>query len=152
VYDNVAYGPRIQRKARTKAHLDEIVEQSLVRAGLWNEVKDQLKGSGLNLSGGQQQRLIIARALAVEPEVLLMDEPCSALDPGATALIENLIDELREHFCIVIVTHSLAQAARVSQYAVYFHLGKVVETGNTEQVFTHPRDERLRNYLEGRVG
>jgi len=152
IYDNIAYGPRIHGLAQGKGVLDEIVEGSLKRAGLWNEVKDRLKEPGTGLSGGQQQRLCIARAIAVNPEVILMDEPCSALDPIATARIEELIDELRENFTIVIVTHSMQQAARVSQRTAFFHLGNLVEWGETEEIFTTPRDERTQGYITGRFG
>ena len=152
IYDNVAYGPRIHGLAAGSAELDEIVEMSLERAGLWNEVKDRLQQPGTGLSGGQQQRLCIARAIAVSPEVILMDEPCSALDPIATARIEELIDELRSQFTIVIVTHSMQQAARVSQRTAYFHLGKLVEVGETEQMFTTPQHEMTQNYITGRFG
>lgn len=152
IYDNVAYGPRIHGLAATKDEFDDIVERSLQRAGLWNEVKDRLNEPGTSLSGGQQQRLCIARAIAVSPDVILMDEPCSALDPIATARIEELIDELREKFTIVIVTHSMQQAARVSQRTAFFHLGYVVEVGETEQVFTNPREQRTQDYITGRFG
>jgi len=152
IYDNVAYGPRIHGLAAGSAELDEIVEISLERAGLWNEVKDRLQQPGTGLSGGQQQRLCIARAIAVSPEVILMDEPCSALDPIATARIEELIDELSSQFTIVIVTHSMQQAARVSQRTAYFHLGKLVEVGETEQMFTTPEHEMTQNYITGRFG
>ena len=152
IYDNVAYGPRIHGLAASTAELDEIVEMSLERAGLWNEVKDRLQQPGTGLSGGQQQRLCIARAIAVSPEVILMDEPCSALDPIATARIEELIDELSSQFTIVIVTHSMQQAARVSQRTAYFHLGKLVEVGETEQMFTTPQHEMTQNYITGRFG
>ena len=152
IYDNVAYGPRIHGLAASSVELDEIVKISLERAGLWNEVKDRLQQPGTGLSGGQQQRLCIARAIAVSPEVILMDEPCSALDPIATARIEELIDELSSQFTIVIVTHSMQQAARVSQRTAYFHLGKLVEVGNTEQVFTNPEHEMTQNYSTGRFG
>jgi phosphate transport system ATP-binding protein len=152
IYDNVAYGPRIHGLAGSKDVVDEVVESSLRRAGLWNEVKDRLKAPGTSLSGGQQQRLCIARAIAVNPEVILMDEPCSALDPIATARIEELIDELRENFTIVIVTHSMQQAARVSQRTAFFHLGHLVEWGETEQIFTTPSDERTQGYITGRFG
>ena len=152
IYDNVAYGPRIHGMAKNKADMDGIVEQSLRRAGLWEEVKDRLGQPGTSLSGGQQQRLVIARTVAVNPDVILMDEPCSALDPIATAKIEELIDELRENYCIVIVTHSMAQAARVSQKTAFFHLGKLVETGATEEIFTNPRDSRTQDYITGRFG
>ena len=152
IYDNVAYGPRIHGLAAGSAELDEIVEMSLERAGLWNEVKDRLQQPGTGLSGGQQQRLCIARTIAVSPEVILMDEPCSALDPIATARIEELIDELSSQFTIVIVTHSMQQAARVSQRTAYFHLGKLVEVGETEQMFTTPQHEMTQNYITGRFG
>ncbi|MFZ5791494.1 MAG: phosphate ABC transporter ATP-binding protein PstB [Pseudomonadota bacterium] len=152
IYDNVAYGPRIHGMASSKRELDEVVRTSLERAGLWSEVKDRLKDPGTGLSGGQQQRLCIARAIAVSPEVILMDEPCSALDPIATARIEELIDELRQNFTIVIVTHSMQQAARVSQRTAFFHLGELVETGDTAQIFTSPRDRRTQGYITGRFG
>ncbi|HKY86457.1 MAG TPA: phosphate ABC transporter ATP-binding protein PstB [Pseudorhodoplanes sp.] len=152
VYENVAYGPRIHGLARNKAELDEIVMTSLKRASLWDEVKDRLQDSGTGLSGGQQQRLCIARAIAVGPEVILMDEPCSALDPIATARIEELMDELRENFTIVIVTHSMQQAARVSQRTAFFHLGILVEEGTTETMFTTPSDKRTQDYITGRFG
>jgi phosphate transport system ATP-binding protein len=152
IYENIAYGPRIHGLTRTKTELDEIVETSLKRAGLWEEVKDRLDEPGTGLSGGQQQRLCIARAIAVSPEVILMDEPCSALDPIATARIEDLIHELREKYTIVIVTHSMQQAARVSQKTAFFHLGVLVEYGETEQIFTNPDDERTQGYITGRFG
>ncbi|MFM1863298.1 MAG: hypothetical protein RLZ26_1820 [Pseudomonadota bacterium] len=152
IYDNVAYGPRIHGLARNKAELDEIVETSLRRAALWNEVKDRLAAPGTGLSGGQQQRLCIARAVATSPEVLLMDEPCSALDPIATAQVEELIDELRANFSVVIVTHSMQQAARVSQRTAFFHLGHLVEYGETTQIFTKPSDPRTESYITGRIG
>jgi len=152
IYDNVAYGPRIHGLARTKADLDEIVEKSLRRAALWTEAKDRLDQPGTGLSGGQQQRLCIARAVATSPEVLLMDEPCSALDPIATAQVEELIDELRQEFSVVIVTHSMQQAARVSQKTAFFHLGHLVEFGDTGQIFTNPKDERTESYITGRIG
>jgi phosphate transport system ATP-binding protein len=152
IYENVAYGPRIHQTFKNKADLDEIVEKSLRRAGLWEEVKDRLNHSGAGLSGGQQQRLVIARTVAINPDVILMDEPCSALDPIATARIEELIDELRENYCIIIVTHSMAQAARVSQKTAFFHMGKLVETGLTEEIFTNPRDTRTQDYITGRFG
>jgi phosphate transport system ATP-binding protein len=152
IYDNVAYGPRIHGLAKTKTDLDGIVESALRRAGLWDEVKDRLNHSGAGLSGGQQQRLVIARTVAVNPDVILMDEPCSALDPIATAKIEELIDELRENFCIIIVTHSMAQAARVSQKTAFFHMGRLVEIGATEEIFTNPRDSRTQDYITGRFG
>ncbi|MGO4914875.1 phosphate ABC transporter ATP-binding protein PstB [Pseudogemmobacter sp. W21_MBD1_M6] len=152
IYDNVAYGPRIHGMARNKAELDEIVESSLRRAAIWNEVKDRLNAPGTGLSGGQQQRLCIARAVATAPEVLLMDEPCSALDPIATAQVEELIDELRANFSVVIVTHSMQQAARVSQKTAFFHLGNLVEFGETGQIFTNPSDPRTESYITGRIG
>jgi phosphate transport system ATP-binding protein len=152
IFDNVAYGARIHGLASTKKEMEDIVEKSLERAGLWNEVKDRLHQPGTSLSGGQQQRLVIARAIAVSPEIILMDEPCSALDPIATAKIEELIDELRSNYCIVIVTHSMAQAARVSQQTAFFHLGKLIETGQTEMIFTNPRDPRTQDYITGRFG
>jgi phosphate transport system ATP-binding protein len=152
IFDNIAYGPRIHGMAEHKSDLDEIVESSLRAAALWDEVKDRLKEPGTSLSGGQQQRLCIARAIAVNPEVLLMDEPCSALDPIATALIEELIEELRARLTIVIVTHNMQQAARVSQMTAFFHLGVMVETDSTENMFTQPRDERTRGYITGRYG
>jgi phosphate transport system ATP-binding protein len=152
IYENVAYGPRIHGIARSRADLDEIVQSSLRRAGLWNEVKDRLNEPGTGLSGGQQQRLCIARAIAVGPEVILMDEPCSALDPIATAIIEELIDELRENYTIVIVTHSMQQAARVSQKTAFFHLGNLIEEGNTEDIFTNPTHKQTQDYITGRIG
>jgi len=152
IYENIAYGPRIHGQASSKAELDEIVSKSLRRAGLWEEVKDRLSDSGTGLSGGQQQRLCIARAIAVNPEVILMDEPCSALDPIATAKIEELMDELRENFTIIIVTHSMQQAARVSQHTAFFHLGVLVEEGPTEKIFTNPNDPRTQDYITGRFG
>jgi phosphate transport system ATP-binding protein len=152
IYENVAYGPRIHGLAHNKAELDDIVEKSLRRASLFDEVKDQLDKPGTGLSGGQQQRLCIARAIAVSPEVILMDEPCSALDPIATARIEELMDELKEKFTIVIVTHSMQQAARVSQRTAYFHLGKVIEVGGTKEMFTTPKHELTENYITGRIG
>jgi phosphate transport system ATP-binding protein len=152
IYDNVAYGPKIHGLARKKADLDEIVESSLKKAALWNEVKDRLDAPGTGLSGGQQQRLCIARAIATSPEVLLMDEPCSALDPIATAQVEELIDELRSQFSVVIVTHSMQQAARVSQRTAFFHLGSLVEYGETGQIFTNPKDPRTESYITGRIG
>jgi phosphate transport system ATP-binding protein len=152
IFENVAYGPRIHGIATGKAELEAIVESSLKRAGLWGEVHDRLHQPGTGLSGGQQQRLVIARAIAVSPEVILMDEPCSALDPIATARIEELIDELRNQYCIVIVTHSMAQAARVSQKTAFFHMGKLVEAGPTGEIFTNPRDSRTQDYITGRFG
>ena len=152
IYDNVAYGPRIHGFAQSKAELDEIVMTSLEKAGLLKEVKDRLSDSGTSLSGGQQQRLCIARAIAVSPDVILMDEPCSALDPIATAKIEELIDELRSNYCIIIVTHSMQQAARVSQRTAFFHLGTLVEEGETSRIFTNPVDKRTQDYITGRFG
>jgi phosphate transport system ATP-binding protein len=152
IYDNIAYGPRIHGLTRNKSELDEIVETSLIRAGLWEEVKDRLSEPGTGLSGGQQQRLCIARAIAVSPEVILMDEPCSALDPIATAKIEELIAELRAQFSIVIVTHAMQQAARVSQRTAYFHLGDLIEVGATDRVFTNPRHKLTEDYITGRFG
>ena len=152
IYDNVAYGPRIHGLAGSRSELDDIVQSSLERAGLWNEVRDRLDESGTGLSGGQQQRLCIARAIAVSPEVILMDEPCSALDPIATARIEELIDELRRNYTIAIVTHSMQQAARVSQRTAYFHLGKLIEVGETNQIFTNPRHDLTEDYITGRFG
>ncbi|TNF64942.1 MAG: phosphate ABC transporter ATP-binding protein [Rhodobacteraceae bacterium] len=152
IYDNVAYGPRIHGLAVSRAELDGIVEQALRRAALWDEVKDRLGEPGTGLSGGQQQRLCIARAVATEPEVLLMDEPCSALDPIATAQVEELIDELRRSYSVVIVTHSMQQAARVSQKTAFFHLGHLVEFGDTAHIFTNPEDPRTESYITGRIG
>lgn len=152
IYDNVAYGPKIHGLVKGKAELDEVVESALRKAALWNEVKDRLDAPGTGLSGGQQQRLCIARAVATSPEVLLMDEPCSALDPIATAQVEELIDELRENFSVVIVTHSMQQAARVSQRTAFFHLGNLVEFGETGQIFTNPNDPRTESYITGRIG
>ncbi len=152
IYENVAFGPHIHGLADDRAALDHIVETSLRRAGLFDEVSDRLHDTATSLSGGQQQRLCIARAIAVEPEVILMDEPCSALDPIATAKVEELIDELRQRYTIVIVTHSMQQAARVSQRTAFFHLGEVVEDGETAQIFTDPRDERTQAYITGRIG
>ncbi|MEA3541470.1 MAG: phosphate ABC transporter ATP-binding protein PstB [Pseudomonadota bacterium] len=152
IYENIAYGPRIHGLAASKADMDVIVEKSLRRAGLWEEVKDRLQDSGTALSGGQQQRLCIGRAIAVEPEVILMDEPCSALDPIATAKIEELIHELRGRYGIVIVTHNMQQAARVSQRTAFFHLGELVEYGVTSDIFTNPRQERTKDYITGRYG
>lgn len=152
IYDNVAYGPRIHGLARTNAEVDEIVITSLEKAGLFEEVKDRLSAPGTSLSGGQQQRLCIARTIAVSPEVILMDEPASALDPIATAIIEELIDELRQNYTIVIVTHSMQQAARVSQRTAYFHMGRIVEVGETSRIFTNPRHEMTENYITGKFG
>lgn len=152
IYDNVAYGPRIHGLTTNKMELDEIVEDSLKRAGLWEEVKDRLSQPGTGLSGGQQQRLCIARAIAVSPEVILMDEPCSALDPIATSKIEDLIAELKQQFSIVIVTHAMQQASRVSQRTAYFHLGDLVEVGSTERIFTNPRHKLTEDYITGRFG
>ena len=152
IYDNVAYGPRIHGLARSNAEVDEIVITSLEKAGLFEEVKDRLNAPGTSLSGGQQQRLCIARTIAVSPEVILMDEPASALDPIATAIIEELIDELRQNYTIVIVTHSMQQAARVSQRTAYFHMGRIVEVGDTSRIFTNPRHEMTENYITGKFG
>jgi phosphate transport system ATP-binding protein len=152
IYENVAYGPRIHGLAADRVELDEIVTTSLQRAGLWEEVKDRLNNPGTSLSGGQQQRLCIARTIAVNPEVILMDEPCSALDPIATARIEDLIDELRASYAIVIVTHSMQQAARVSQRTAYFHLGDLIEVGETDRIFTNPRHKMTEDYITGRIG
>jgi phosphate transport system ATP-binding protein len=152
VYDNVAYGAKIHGLAQSKVELDEIVETSLKKAGLWDEVKDRLDQPGTGLSGGQQQRLCIARTIAVSPEVILMDEPCSALDPIATSVIEDLIDELRKQYSIAIVTHSMQQAARVSQRTAYFHLGDLIEVGPTERIFTNPRHQLTQDYITGRFG
>jgi phosphate transport system ATP-binding protein len=152
IYENVAYGPRIHGLASSRSEMDETVEKSLRRAGLWEEVKDRLLESGTALSGGQQQRLCIARAIAVDPEVILMDEPCSALDPIATARIEELIHELRGRYAIAIVTHNMQQAARVSQRTAFFHLGELVEYGKTSEIFTNPREQRTQDYITGRYG
>jgi phosphate transport system ATP-binding protein len=152
IYENIVYGPRIHGIAKGKAEFDQIVERSLRGAGLWDEVKDRLQDPGTGLSGGQQQRLCIARAIAVSPEVILMDEPCSALDPIATAHVEELIDELKANFTIVIVTHNMQQAARVSQRTAFFHLGTLVEEDDTAAIFTNPRDERTQGYITGRYG
>ena len=152
IFDNVAYGPRIHGLAPTRADLDAVVEKSLRRAALWDDVKDRLDDTGTGLSGGQQQRLCIARAIATSPEVLLMDEPCSALDPIATAQIEELIDELRDRYSVVIVTHSMQQAARVSQKTAFFHLGHLVEYASTDDIFTSPKDPRTESYITGRIG
>ncbi len=152
IYDNVAYGPRIHGLAPSRADLDAVVEKSLRRAALWDDVKDRLHDTGTSLSGGQQQRLCIARAIATSPEVLLMDEPCSALDPIATAQIEELIDELRDRYSVVIVTHSMQQAARVSQKTAFFHLGELVEYASTDDIFTSPKDPRTESYITGRIG
>jgi phosphate transport system ATP-binding protein len=152
IYDNIAYGPRIHGLVSNKAELDELVQTCLERAGLWEEVKDRMEQPGTGLSGGQQQRLCIARAISVNPEVILMDEPCSALDPIATAKIEELIDELRQNYAIVIVTHSMQQAARVSQRTAYFHLGDLIEVGETEQIFTNPKHRLTEDYITGRFG
>jgi phosphate transport system ATP-binding protein len=152
IYENVAYGPRIHGLAGDRVELDEIVHGSLQRAGLWEEVKDRLQQPGTSLSGGQQQRLCIARTIAVNPEVILMDEPCSALDPIATARIEDLMEELRQSYAIVIVTHSMQQAARVSQRTAYFHLGDLIEVGETDRIFTNPRHKLTEDYITGRFG
>ena len=152
IYDNIAYGPRIHGLVQSKSETDELVEESLRKAGLWEEVKDRLDQPGTGLSGGQQQRLCIARTIAVSPEVILMDEPCSALDPIATAIVEDLIDELRTQFSIAIVTHSMQQASRVSQRTAYFHLGDLIEIGSTEQIFTNPLHQLTEDYITGRFG
>ncbi|MDG1727301.1 MAG: phosphate ABC transporter ATP-binding protein PstB [Emcibacteraceae bacterium] len=152
VYDNIAYGPRLHGIAKNKNDLDDIVQSSLKKAGLWNEVHDRLDESGTSLSGGQQQRLCIARTIAIEPEVILMDEPCSALDPIATAIIEELIEDLKTRYAIVIVTHSMQQAARISQKTAFFHLGKLMEMGDTTTIFTNPRHEKTKDYITGRYG
>lgn len=152
IYDNVAYGPKIHGLAQTRAEMDEIVVSSLVKAGLFQEVKDRLDAPGTSLSGGQQQRLCIARAIAVTPEIILMDEPCSALDPIATAHIEELIDDLKKDYTIIMVTHSMQQAARISQYTAFFHMGSLVEHGPTSEIFSTPQDERTRAYITGRIG
>jgi len=152
IYDNVAYGARLHGLAANKSELNEVVEKSLIKAGLFNEVKDDLHKAGTGLSGGQQQRLCIARAIAIDPEVILMDEPTSALDPIATAIIEELMDELKENYTIAIVTHSMQQAARVSQRTAYFHLGKLVEVNNTDTIFTNPKHQLTENYITGRFG
>ncbi|MEB8389356.1 phosphate ABC transporter ATP-binding protein PstB [Rhodobacteraceae bacterium KMM 6894] len=152
IYDNIAYGPKIHGLANSKAEMDEIVEKSLRRGAIWDEVKDRLHAPGTGLSGGQQQRLCIARAIATDPEVLLMDEPCSALDPIATSQVEELIDTLRQNYTVVIVTHSMQQAARVSQKTAFFHLGNLVEYSDTDEMFTNPRDSRTESYISGRIG
>ena len=152
IFDNVAYGPKIHGLAKNKSDLNDIVERALRRGAIWDEVKDRLHEPGTGLSGGQQQRLCIARAIATEPEMLLMDEPCSALDPIATAQVEELIDELRQNYSVVIVTHSMQQAARVSQKTAFFHLGNLVEYGDTSQIFTNPEDSRTESYITGRIG
>ncbi|MDX1677226.1 phosphate ABC transporter ATP-binding protein PstB [Arsukibacterium sp.] len=152
IYENIAYGPRLHGLASRKSELDDVVESSLRRAGLWNEVKDRLDQPGTGLSGGQQQRLCIARSIAVSPDVILMDEPCSALDPIATSIIEELIDELKQNFTIVIVTHNMQQAARVSDRTAFFHLGDLIEIGATNEVFTNPRNKRTEDYITGRYG
>ena len=152
IFDNVAYGPKIHGMAKNKLELEEIVEKSLKQAGLWSEVKDRLSQPGTSLSGGQQQRLCIARAIAVRPEIILMDEPCSALDPIATANIEELMDELKKEFTIIIVTHNMQQAARVSKNTAFFHLGKLIELGPTDQIFTNPKLDKTQDYITGRYG
>ena len=152
IFENVAYGPRIHGMTRSRAELEEVVTSSLKRAGLWNEVKDRLREPGTGLSGGQQQRLCIARAIATRPEVVLMDEPCSALDPIATAIVEELIDELRTNYTIIIVTHSMQQAARVSQKTAFFHLGKLIEHGSTEMIFSNPVHRQTEDYITGKIG
>jgi len=152
IYENVAYGPKIHGLFQKKSELDNIVEESLTKAGLWNEVKDRLQDQASALSGGQQQRLCIARTIAIEPEIILMDEPCSALDPIATAKIEELIDELKENFTIIIVTHSMQQAARVSDMTAFFNMGKIVEYGITDKIFTNPTNQQTQDYITGRFG
>lgn len=152
IYDNICYGPRIHGMANSRDELDEIVEWSLTSAGLWEEVKDRLNEPGTGLSGGQQQRLCIARSIAIHPEVILMDEPCSALDPIATAKIEELLGQLRSKFTIIIVTHSMQQAARISNRTAFFHLGELIEEGKTDDIFTVPKDERTQSYITGRIG
>jgi phosphate transport system ATP-binding protein len=152
IYDNIAYGPKIHGITKNKGELDNLIENSLRKAALWNEVKDRLHEPGTSLSGGQQQRLCIARAISVNPEIILMDEPCSALDPIATAKIEELIDELRETYTIIIVTHSMAQAVRVSQKTGFFHLGKLIEFGTTEKMFKNPSNNMTQDYITGRFG
>lgn len=152
IYENVAYGPKIHGLFRKKSELDNIVEESLAKAGLWNEIKDRLHDQASALSGGQQQRLCIARTIAIEPEIILMDEPCSALDPIATAKIEELIDELKENFTIIIVTHSMQQAGRVSDMTAFFNMGKIVEYGTTDKIFTNPAHQQTQDYITGRFG
>ncbi|WP_424932288.1 phosphate ABC transporter ATP-binding protein PstB [Amaricoccus macauensis] len=152
IFDNVAYGPKIHGLTRNKSELEELVTSSLKKAGLWNEVKDRLNEPGTGLSGGQQQRLCIARAIATRPDVVLMDEPCSALDPIATAIVEELIDELRSNYTIIIVTHSMQQAARVSQRTAFFHLGKLIEFGRTEDIFSNPKQQQTEDYITGKIG
>jgi phosphate transport system ATP-binding protein len=152
IYENVAYGPKIHGLFRKKSELDNIVEESLTKAGLWNEIKDRLHDQASALSGGQQQRLCIARTIAIEPEIILMDEPCSALDPIATAKIEELIDELKENFTIIIVTHSMQQAARVSDMTAFFNMGKIVECDTTDKIFTNPANQQTQDYITGRFG
>jgi len=152
IYENVAYGPKIHRMAANKEELNELVEKTLTRVGLWEEVKDRLDSPGTSLSGGQQQRLCIARAIATKPEVVLMDEPCSALDPIATAVIEELIHELARKFTIVIITHSMQQAERLSDYTAFFHLGKILEAGTTQQIFNDPKNQQTMDYIGGKFG
>lgn len=152
IYENVAYGPRIHGLASSKSELDEIVEKALKGAGLWNEARDRLNESGTGLSGGQQQRLCIARTIAVEPQIILMDEPCSALDPIATSKIEDLMSELAKEYTIIIVTHSMQQAARVSQKTAYFHLGNLIEYGDTKEIFVRPKDTQTEAYISGKIG
>lgn len=152
IYENVAYGPRIHGLFETKAQLDEIVEDSLIKAGLWREVKDRLNDKATNLSGGQQQRLCIARTISIKPEIILMDEPCSALDPIATAKIEELIDELKKNFTIIIVTHSMQQAARISDMTAFFNMGKIIEYDTTDKIFTNPSNQQTQDYITGRFG
>ncbi len=152
IYENVAYGPRIHGLFKNKSELDEIVEKSLTKAGIWDEIKDRLNDQASGLSGGQQQRLCIARTIAIEPEIILMDEPCSALDPIATAKIEELIDDLKDNFTIIIVTHSMQQAARVSNMTAFFNMGKIVEYGTTDKIFTNPKEKQTQDYITGRFG
>ncbi|MGB4190923.1 MAG: phosphate ABC transporter ATP-binding protein PstB [Rickettsiales bacterium] len=152
IYDNIIYAPKIHGLVITKAEQDRLVEESLTKAGLFDEVKDRLHGIATALSGGQQQRLCIARAIAINPDVILMDEPCSALDPIATAKIERLIDDLKDNYTIIIVTHSMQQAARISQNTAFFHLGRIIEYGNTNQIFTNPKSSQTQDYITGRFG
>ena len=152
IYDNISYGPKIHGKGETKSELDQIVENSLKKSALWEEVKDRLDEPGTSLSGGQQQRLCIARTIAISPQIILMDEPCSALDPIATAVIEELIDELAKNFTIVIVTHSMQQAARVSQQTAFFHMGNLIEVGRTDQIFSTPSQKKTQDYITGKIG
>ncbi len=152
IYENIAYAPRIHGMVKNKKSMDKIVENSLIKAGLFDEVQDDLNALALNLSGGQQQRLCIARTIAIDPEIILMDEPCSALDPIATAKIEKLIDELKKNYTIIIVTHSMQQAARISQNTAFFHLGRIIEYGSTQEIFTNPKSRQTQNYITGRFG